>query len=261
MISMSFFQSTITVSGSTSMFNTVLGMEGSTCMTSSVLSVVTFAIYTFDENQPVTENILKGSGGTELWKKNFALNTPELSMCQEFAPDVASGTHLVLLFLLLVGLVHGRRTWDVKSTSRKHVVLFLFLCVCSAAQLVPSGVGVQAIKLRSWNDISTNAYNLWNINKPSARTGVRMVKGADGSIYMFGGKVGEIRQNDIFKLDMETHEWVKITTSGQTPNVRTDHAMSSLGYDIYLFGGAQDGTASGKDLSFPSYFPHPPSPD
>ena len=74
-----------------------------------------------------------------------------------------------------------------------------------------------------------------------------MISGADGTLWVFGGQaVGGLLSKKIFKLDVETKQCTKITTTGTRPSTRIGHAMASIGGHLWVHGGSKE---SGDDAT------------
>jgi len=69
-------------------------------------------------------------------------------------------------------------------------------------------------------------------------------------LYIFGGSIGDKPDkytvtNDFYILDIPTLTWSKIPTSPETPSVRVGHVMTSIGKNLYMFGGGVWGKEMG----------------
>jgi hypothetical protein len=120
-----------------------------------------------------------------------------------------------------------------------------FTLVALVLSLLITG-GVSAAKVRSWHKYPD--INPWGIGRPSLRNSHTMVTGSDGALWSFGGElVGSSNSGELFKLDVQTEEWTKITTgsttSGVSPSGRSGHTMGRTDGFLWVFGGR---TVSGE---------------
>ena len=174
--------------------------------------------------------------------------TPESSMVPLNTVDVLRGS-VMKVWSDFFELVSGDRTWmtccavfyiytasfcSSKPTRRCAPPCgCLVLTVLVVMLHLPSTV--DAAKLRPWRDATAN---VWAEGKPSAREGHAMAAGPDGSLYVFGGDEGGSRNNELYKLDLDTKEWHLITPLGSVkPNPRDEHTMVAVGNDLFVFGG------------------------
>lgn len=58
-----------------------------------------------------------------------------------------------------------------------------------------------------------------------------------GKMMVFGGGDGKSWLNDLYSLDLQTFEWVKITARGPAPVGRLQHVTITVGNSLYVFGG------------------------
>ena len=56
-------------------------------------------------------------------------------------------------------------------------------------------------------------------------------------MLVFGGGDGKSWLNDLYSLDLQTNEWVKISTIGPSPAGRLQHISIGVGNLLYVFGG------------------------
>ena len=104
--------------------------------------------------------------------------------------------------------------------------------------LASVGCGAGAAKTRSWQQWP--AVNGWAIGKPSARHRHRMAATDNETVWMLGGTTpdGQVSES-FFKLDIQTRQWTRMTTTG--PSTRIYHAMAATGRSVWIHGGS-DGT-------------------
>ena len=104
--------------------------------------------------------------------------------------------------------------------------------------LASVGCGAGAAKTRSWQQWP--AVNGWAIGKPSARRRHRMAATDNETVWMLGGTTpdGQVSES-FFKLDIQTRQWTRMTTTG--PSTRIYHAMAATGRSVWIHGGS-DGT-------------------
>lgn len=62
---------------------------------------------------------------------------------------------------------------------------------------------------------------------------------SNGRLYLFGGAgEGGEKLNDVYKLDIATHAWSALSTTGEQPTGREGHTAVVLAERLYVFGGA-----------------------
>ncbi len=138
--------------------------------------------------------------------------------------------------------------------SLPRVVSVALVCATIACLLLINNVDlVSASKFRSWR--KAPYLNPWTISasqpvgycKIMPRKLHKMVAGADGALWVFGGQtVGGLLSNEIFKLDVETKQCTKITWPGARPSARIGHAMAHIGGHLWVHGGS---TESGEGVA------------
>jgi len=128
----------------------------------------------------------------------------------------------------------GNQAWQPHSLQNAVVV--------TAVLLLLGISGVAADKPRPWRPWPDNGP--WAFNMPSARAWHTMVKVADGSLWMFGGRrTSEVGEDDcpdtLAKLDIEAQQWTPITPAGPSPSPRSGHAATAVDYDMYVNGNGE----------------------
>ena len=109
--------------------------------------------------------------------------------------------------------------------------------------LASVGCGAGAAKTRSWQQWP--AVNGWAIGKPSARHGHRMAATDNGTVWMLGGRTTDEQISESFlKLDIQTRQWTRMTTTDQepSPKKRVYYAMAATGRSVWIHGGTDMGT-------------------
>ena len=125
-----------------------------------------------------------------------------------------------------------------RSLSRRVVSYGLRVAL---AMVIVGGAGlgsVSAAKTRPWS--TWPAIGDWHVGKPAGREGLATATTEDGSMWSFGGYNGQSSQtytNELFKLDAQTKQWTTLPASGAAPSVRSAHAMTAVGLDLYLLVG------------------------
>jgi hypothetical protein len=136
---------------------------------------------------------------------------------------------------LLVAPAWRARTWD-RVTVRWCLWPGLSLVLLSC---LPTG---QAAKPRPQKQLG---YKPWIDGLPR-RPGSAMATAGDGSVWVFGGIVGDIDDtdwkfsDDLYKLDPKERRWHAVTTSGPRPSARMLASMVAVrGRILVVFGGLQ----------------------
>ena len=70
---------------------------------------------------------------------------------------------------------------------------------------------------------------------PAPRAGHSAVVNGD-DMYIFGGKDSEIRMDDLWKFNLKTYEWTRITAPDQ-PSTRCGHNAQLWGQYMIVYGG------------------------
>ncbi|CAD8049418.1 unnamed protein product [Paramecium sonneborni] len=107
------------------------------------------------------------------------------------------------------------------------------------------------------NDLYSYSFNLnhWiKLNKskekqPSPRDGSSIAI-HNSNLYMFGGKNGDLRYNDLWSFDLSTQEWnfIPINNLYDIPMSRSGHSLIVYQNQLVLFGGIHDVTWELDDL-------------
>jgi len=83
---------------------------------------------------------------------------------------------------------------------------------------------------------------------PGARSApATVVHPGRNAMYVFGGYDGARSLNDLFCLDLGTHEWEHMQTNGTPPSPRGGHTAVVFGDSMYAFGG-KSGRSPFNDL-------------
>lgn len=107
--------------------------------------------------------------------------------------------------------------------------------------------------LRGWNnqmlefDLKTSTWSLvhatGSVPSPRAAHGAAKI---DDKLYVFGGRHGPQRLNDLYMFSHTDHSWTEITIDGELPDGRSWHSFTPISADhVLLFGGY---TNSGEPL-------------
>ena len=188
---------------------------------------------------------MQGKDGLEQRTSTMSITIPSAHHNSTDPPTEIPDCVRILFLLALLAAVFCCLVCDSLSAPRRHaastrfrgVVLLCVLLLVADVQVASSA------KLRSWR---TGAdMNLWNVGKPSARSGHRAVTTVDGSVWMFGGRKDpffaphrDTVHVDLIKLDLETKQWIMMMpSSGSAPSARALHAMAAVGTDVYVHGG------------------------
>ena len=186
---------------------------------------------------------MQGKDGLEQRTSTMSITIPSAHHNSTDPPTEIPDCVRILFLLALLAAVFCCLVCDSLSAPRRHAAStrfrgFVLLCVLL---LVADVQVASSAKLRSWR---TGAdMNLWNVGKPSARSGHRAVTTVDGSVWMFGGRKRPFNEPDsvhvdLIKLDLETKQWIMMMpSSGAAPNARALHAMAAVGTDVYVHGG------------------------
>jgi hypothetical protein len=130
----------------------------------------------------------------------------------------------------------GNRVASKTCLRKGHTRFFFFICMFSLLS------HVDAAKLRPWRQVPFNA---WNDGRAPAREAHGAVGMPDGSLFIFGGYIEGVPQNDLFMVDVDTGEWFKLKVSGSIPQARYGLAMAAVGTKIVVNGGYRSGTGGG----------------
>lgn len=101
---------------------------------------------------------------------------------------------------------------------------------------VPIGSAVWCLDVPSatWRQLQTTG-----VEVPPRNAHAAAVVGT--SIYIFGGRhgiaMGEGSVGDMYRLDTTTSFWSPVSMSGDVPEARSYHQMTSIGSKLYVFGG------------------------
>ena len=133
-----------------------------------------------------------------------------------------------------------RRALLPRRTSVHCLLMGLAVALVALASV---GIGADAAKTRSWQQWP--AVNGWAIGKPSARHGHRMAATDNGTVWMLGGRTTDEQISESFlKLDIQTRQWTRMTTTDQepSPKKRVYYAMAATGRSVWIHGGTDMGT-------------------
>ncbi|CAD8133827.1 unnamed protein product [Paramecium octaurelia] len=99
-------------------------------------------------------------------------------------------------------------------------------------------------KLNSWIKLNKSKGR-----QPSPRDGSSIAI-HDQILYMFGGKNGDLRYNDLWKFDFSKQEWhfIPVNSLSDIPMTRSGHSLISYQNELVLFGGIHDITWELDDL-------------
>ncbi|AFZ80558.1 kelch domain containing protein [Theileria equi strain WA] len=62
----------------------------------------------------------------------------------------------------------------------------------------------------------------------------------DKTCYLFGGRIGELYNNDLFTFNASTFDWEIVRTTGSIPCRRSGHTLTKIGKSLYLIGGQNE---------------------
>jgi len=71
---------------------------------------------------------------------------------------------------------------------------------------------------------------------PTPRGGPGLVSVA-GSVYVYAGYQGKEELDDLWRFDLQSHEWTKIVGQGEAPPARSVHTTNLIGHTIVVYGG------------------------
>ena len=162
-----------------------------------------------------------------------------LTAAQSQQPAAASQDLLDCVIKTLKGARKARAVRRRALLPRRTSVHCLLMGLAVALVALASvGISANAAKTRSWQQWP--ALNGWAIGKPSARHRHRMAATDNETVWMLGGTTpdGQVSES-FFKLDIQTRQWTRMTTTG--PSTRIYHAMAATGRSVWIHGGS-DGT-------------------
>jgi hypothetical protein len=57
------------------------------------------------------------------------------------------------------------------------------------------------------------------------------------AVYVFRGGNGREYLHDLHALDVNSHVWTEVETTGEPPQMRANHSSAVLGRELFIFGG------------------------